>query len=130
MSHAAMYPTRLKGIGLMKRAVMSQGTEPYEVGPDLLAAQKLPVIKAPTGMAFGREAGPDPAKFDIMNADDFGIWQNRTMAHSDTAAAEQSTIPGYALEISHMSAVDVLFGAIACVHMNAHLAAGPCRRTS
>lgn len=78
----------------MKRALVLQGTEPYEVGPDLLAAQRLPVIKAPSGMAFGGEAGPDPSKFDIMNADDFGIWQNRTMAHSDTAAAEQSTIPG------------------------------------
>ena len=106
MSHAAMYPISLNGIGLMNRAMILQGTEPYEVGPDLLAAQKLPVIKAPTGMAFGGEAGPDPAKFDIMNADDFGIWQNRTMAHSDTAAAEQSTIPGYALQIPHIAAVE------------------------
>ena len=84
-----------------EKGCVLQGTEPYEVGPDLLAAQRLPVIKAPSGMAFGGEAGPDPSKFDIMNADDFGIWQNRTMAHSDTAAAEQSTIPGYALGIPY-----------------------------
>ena len=70
--------------------------EPYELGPDLLAAQKLPLKAVPSGMALEGESGPDPAKFDIMNADDFGIWQNRTMKHSDTALAEQSTIPGYA----------------------------------
>jgi hypothetical protein len=102
--HAVTKTTCLKGIGLMERALTLQGTEPYEVGPDLLAAQRLPVIKAPTGMASGGEAGPDPAKFDIMNADDFGIWQNRTMVHSDMAAAEQPTIPGYALEVPHMAA--------------------------
>ncbi len=70
--------------------------EPYELGPDLLAAQKLPSKAVHSGMALEGESGPDPAKFDIMNADDFGIWQNRTMKHSDTALAEQSTIPGYA----------------------------------
>ena len=71
-----------------------QGNEPYEVGPDLLAAQKLPPTKVPSGMAFGGEDGPDPATYDIMNSDDFGVWQNSTMKHSDTAPADQSTIPG------------------------------------
>ena len=46
--------------------------EPYELGPDLLAAQKLPPKALPSGMALEGESGPDPAKFDIMNADDFG----------------------------------------------------------
>ena len=77
--------------------------EPYELGPDLLAAQKLPPKAVLGGMALEGESGPDPAKFDIMNADDFGIWQNRTMKHSDTALAEQSTIPGYVslLQLEH-----------------------------
>ena len=54
--------------------------EAYEVGPELLAAGKLPL--APSGMAFGGENGPDPAAYDIMNTDDFGIWQNMTMDSS------------------------------------------------
>jgi len=77
---------------------MCQSVQPsnpaYELGPDLLAAQKLsgsPVA----GMAFGGEAGPDPSKFDIMVGDDLGVWQNKTMESSPVTLVEQSTIPGY-----------------------------------
>ena len=81
-------------ISSTSRIAPFQGNEPYEVGPDLLAAQKLPSPKVPSGMAFGGEAGPDPANFDIMNSDDFGVWQNKTMKHSDIGSAQESTIPG------------------------------------
>jgi hypothetical protein len=64
----------------------------YEVGPELLARAKLPA--APAGMAFGGEAGPDPAAFDIMNTDDFGIWQNMTMDTRHGAVAVEASIPG------------------------------------
>lgn len=92
--------------------MFAQENKPYEVGPDLLAAQKLPSTRVPSGMAFGGEAGPDPAKFDIMNSDDFGIWQNRTMKHSDTSSAQESTIPGYISAVPsdlHLSKLSIFF---------------------
>jgi hypothetical protein len=69
----------------------------YELGPDLLAAQKLPA--APAGMAFGGEGGPDPSKFDFLVGDDFGVWQNKTMEGS-SIVVEQSGIPGCAQILS------------------------------
>ncbi len=66
----------------------------YQLGPDLLAAQKLPTAPV-AGMAFGGEGGPDPSKFDIMVGDDFGVWQNKTMESSSEVPVEQSGIPGY-----------------------------------
>ena len=69
--------------------------EAYEVGPELLAAGKLPL--APSGMAFGGENGPDPAAYDIMNTDDFGIWQNKTMdSSSGSHILVEASIPGCA----------------------------------
>ncbi|CAL8463815.1 g3349 [Coccomyxa elongata] len=65
----------------------------YQLGPDLLAAQKLPSAPV-SGMAFGGEGGPDPSKFDIMVGDDFGVWQNKTMESSNDVPVEQSGIPG------------------------------------
>ena len=65
----------------------------YELGPDLLAAQKLPAV--PAGMAFGGEGVPDPSKFDFLVGDDFGVWQNKTMEGS-SIVVEQSGIPGCA----------------------------------
>lgn len=65
------------------------------MGPELLARAKLP--PAPTGMAFGGEDGPDPAAYDIMNTDDFGIWQNMTMDTRHGAVAVEASIPGCAL---------------------------------
>ena len=73
----------------------------YQLGPDLLAAQKLP--SAPVaGMAFGGEGGPDPSKFDIMVGDDFGVWQNKTMESSHEVPVEQSGIPGCAILTSDL----------------------------
>ena len=70
--------------------------EAYEVGPELLAAGKLPL--APSGMAFGGEYGPDPATYDIMNTDDFGIWQNKTMGSSSgNQILVEASIPGCAV---------------------------------
>ena len=64
------------------------------MGSDLLANAKLPL--APNGMAFGGKNGPDPAAYDIMNTDDFGIWQNMTMDSSHSSIAVEASIPGCA----------------------------------
>ena len=78
----------------LKKFVPAQTSAPaYELGPDLLAAQKLPA--APAGMAFGGEGGPDPSKFDFLVGDDFGVWQNMTM-ESSSIRVEQFGIPGCA----------------------------------
>lgn len=75
------------------RHIVQLSDPAYQLGPDLLAAQKLPG-SAVAGMAFGGEAGPDPSKFDIMVGDDLGVWQNKTMESSPVTLVEQSTIPG------------------------------------
>lgn len=77
-----------------EQLVSAQVMDPaYQLGPELLAAQKLPGSPV-AGMAFGGEGGPDPSKFDIMVGDDFGVWQNKTMESSSEVPVEQSGIPG------------------------------------
>ena len=72
--------------------LLQRAAPAYELGPGLLAAQKLPGGPV-AGMAFGGEGGPDPSKFDFLVGDDFGVWQNKSM-ESSSVTVEQSGIPG------------------------------------
>ena len=96
--------------------------EAYEVGPELLAAGKLPL--APSGMAFGGENGPDPAAYDIMNTDDFGIWQNKTMdSSSGSQILVEASIPGCARSSRIFFAGEHCCAPVACKQYDPRLSA-------
>ena len=87
--HVCLHPVNSTHLNSVLARMQS---DVYEVGPELLSSAKLPL--APNGMAFGGADGPDPATYDIMNTDDFGIWQNMTMDSGHSSIAVEASIPG------------------------------------